>query len=189
MLFFSNPFQALVKVDSVRHNGILVFILEIFFERPVLTIRSKGMSSDSDDSPAGSDGGSDRNQAINSVKGPAISLMVLGGMSAMWHSVSVVLNIFGLGGGMLIGDKSGQYPQLMLQGGLGIVVGAIGLACAIVIILGAIKMMKLESYGFAMASAIIAMVPCLWPCCCLGLPIGIWALVVLCSAEVKSSFR
>ena len=145
------------------------------------------MSSDSDDSPAGSDGGSDRNQAINSVKGPAIGLMVIGGVGVMWQSVSVALNIFGSSIGML--DGSGQYPQLVLQGGLGIVIGAISIACSIVIILGAIKMMKLESYGFAMASAIIAMVPCIWPCCCVGLPIGIWALVVLCSAEVKSSFQ
>ena len=45
--------------------------------------------SSSDDSPAGSDGGSDRDKAINSVKGPAISLIVIGGMSGMWHSVSV----------------------------------------------------------------------------------------------------
>ena len=44
-------------------------------------------------------------------------------------------------------DGSGQYPQLVLQGGLGIVIGAISIACSIVIILGAIKMMKLESYG------------------------------------------
>ena len=145
------------------------------------------MSSDSDDSPAGSDGGSDRNRAINSVKGPAISLIVIGGMGVMWGSVTVVMNIFGSSIGML--DGSGQYPQLMLQGGLGIVQGAISLACSIVIILGAIKMMKLESYGFAMASAIIAMVPCFSPCCCLGLPIGIWALVVLSNAEVKSCFH
>ena len=147
------------------------------------------MSSDSDDSPAGSDGGSDRNKAINSVKGPAIGLMVTGGMGVMYSCLILAGATFTFGGGMLIADKSGQYPQLMMQGGLGIVQGAIGLACSIVILLGALKMMKLESYGFAMASAIIAMAPCLSPCCCVGLPIGIWALVMLCNAEVKSSFQ
>jgi hypothetical protein len=33
------------------------------------------------------------------------------------------------------------------------------------------------------------MIPYISPCCCLGLPIGIWALVVLNNEQVKSSFR
>jgi hypothetical protein len=32
-------------------------------------------------------------------------------------------------------------------------------------------------------------VPCISPCCLVGLPIGIWALVVLNKPEVKSSFH
>ncbi len=51
------------------------------------------------------------------------------------------------------------------------------------------KMKKLESYGLAMAASIIAMIPCLSPCCLIGLPIGIWALVVLSKPEVKSAFH
>jgi hypothetical protein len=35
---------------------------------------------------------------------------------------------------------------------------------------------------------VVAMVPCLSPCCILGLPLGIWALIVLMKPEVKSSF-
>ena len=33
------------------------------------------------------------------------------------------------------------------------------------------------------------MVPCISPCCLVGLPIGIWALVVLNKPEVKGSFH
>jgi hypothetical protein len=40
-----------------------------------------------------------------------------------------------------------------------------------------------------MAASIIAMIPCVSPCCLLGLPIGIWALVVLMKPEVKSAFH
>jgi hypothetical protein len=32
------------------------------------------------------------------------------------------------------------------------------------------------------------MIPCISPCCLLGLPIGIWALVVLLKPEVKAAF-
>jgi hypothetical protein len=38
-------------------------------------------------------------------------------------------------------------------------------------------------------AAILAMVPCLTPCCFLGLPVGIWALVVLNRAKIKSEFH
>jgi hypothetical protein len=56
------------------------------------------------------------------------------------------------------------------------------------ILFGALKMMRLQSYGWAMAAAILAVIPCLSPCCCLGIPFGIWALVVLSKPEVKAAF-
>jgi predicted PurR-regulated permease PerM len=56
------------------------------------------------------------------------------------------------------------------------------------ILFGALKMMHLQSYGWAMAAAILAVIPCLSPCCCLGIPFGIWALVVLSKPEVKAAF-
>jgi len=49
-------------------------------------------------------------------------------------------------------------------------------------------MMKLNNYGLCIAASIAALVPCLTPCCCLGLPAGVWALVVLCKPEVKAAF-
>ena len=76
-----------------------------------------------------------------------------------------------------------------LQDRVAVVTGVINLLVGIVVIVGAVKMKNLESYGFAMASAIIAMVPCISPCCLLGLPFGIWALVVLSDAGVKAAFR
>jgi len=37
-------------------------------------------------------------------------------------------------------------------------------------------------------ASILAMVPCISPCCLLGIPIGIWALVVLMKPEVQQAF-
>jgi hypothetical protein len=54
---------------------------------------------------------------------------------------------------------------------------------------GALKMKNLENFGLSMAAAIIAIIPCFGPCCCLGIPVGIWSLVVLNKPEVKSAFR
>ena len=49
-------------------------------------------------------------------------------------------------------------------------------------------MQKLQNYQFALTASIVAMVPCISPCCVFGLPFGIWALVVLNKPEVKSQF-
>jgi hypothetical protein len=59
----------------------------------------------------------------------------------------------------------------------------------IVVLIGASKMKALENYGFAMAASIIALIPCIGPCCGLGIPFGIWSLVVLSDPIVKSSFK
>jgi hypothetical protein len=61
---------------------------------------------------------------------------------------------------------------------------------AVLIIVGGIKMLKLENYALSMAAAIVAMIPCCSSCCCLiGLPMGIWALVALNDPNVKIAFK
>lgn len=82
-----------------------------------------------------------------------------------------------------------QAMMNMFSGGVGLVFNVIGTILGAVIIMGALKMKNLQSYGFAMTAAIIAMIPCCSPCCLLGLPFGIWALVVMMKPEVKAAFR
>jgi hypothetical protein len=77
----------------------------------------------------------------------------------------------------------------MMTGTMGVVNVIVGLVCSILVILGAIRMKNLQSYGLAMTSAILALIPCTSPCCILGVPFGIWALVVLSKPEVKAAFR
>jgi DNA-directed RNA polymerase subunit RPC12/RpoP len=57
------------------------------------------------------------------------------------------------------------------------------------LILSGQRMRNLQSYWFAVGSSVLAMVPCVSPCCSLGLPIGIWSLAVLWNEEVKRAFR
>ena len=71
---------------------------------------------------------------------------------------------------------------------MGIVFRVIGILVCIFIFYSALKMKKLENYGLCMGASIVAMIPCISPCCLIGLPIGIWALVVLNKPEVKASF-
>ena len=121
------------------------------------------------------------------VKGPAIFLMVVGGIGIALQVVALLLNLLGVGMGAAGGG--GNANLQMLQGGIGIVFSIIGMIVGVVILLGAMKMMKLQSYGFAMAVSILAMLPCISPCCLIGLPAGIWALIVLLKPEVKAAFN
>ena len=66
-----------------------------------------------------------------------------------------------------------------------LIIGLI-LAVQITIIVGGLKMRKFESYRLAMTSSILLLLPCTF--CWLGLPIGIWGLVVLCLRPVREAF-
>jgi GYF domain 2 len=131
-------------------------------------------------------------RAKDAVSGPAIGLMVTAGLGVAGGLVGLVLTLARWGAAP---EMPGMDPQLahMIQvfayGPLGIVTKIVGLAISLFVLYGAIKMQKLAGYGFALAAAIVALIPCFSPCCLIGLPIGIWALVVLSKPEVKSQFE
>ena len=122
------------------------------------------------------------------VNGPAIGLIVVAILGVILQIVSLIFN---LAGASFL--ASSQMPREawanMFSGTIGVVTSIIGILVSGLILVGAMKMKKLESYGLAMAVSIIAMIPCFSPCCLIGLPIGIWAVVVLSKPEVKSAFH
>lgn len=79
-----------------------------------------------------------------------------------------------------------QIVQSAQSGGL--VINFLVLATSAFVIFGARKMRKLESHGLAVAASVVALLPCVGPCCCVGLPVGIWSLIVLMKDEIKTAF-
>jgi predicted Zn finger-like uncharacterized protein len=124
--------------------------------------------------------------AASAVAAPAISLIAL---ACLDYVLIIVGLVMGLAGVQPFPTQGGQGPAA--AGGTNIVgqilSTIVGLCCATIILLGAMKMKKLEGFGYAMASSILAMLPC-GNCCCFGLPLGIWAIVVLNKPEVKDAF-
>jgi hypothetical protein len=59
----------------------------------------------------------------------------------------------------------------------------------VAIALGSISMLRLKSYSSAYLAAILSLIPLCSPCVLLGIPFGIWALVLLNRPEVKQRFR
>lgn len=64
----------------------------------------------------------------------------------------------------------------------------IWIATGLAMVLGFVSMIRLRSYRSAMAAAILSVIPCCSPCLFLGIPFGIWAIILLVRPEVKESF-
>jgi hypothetical protein len=142
---------------------------------------------------------SDRAAALDKVKVPAIGLIV----SA---SISLLMSLWSLIRIGSVGEQIQQMDQVLSQMGnpqlqqfmdqfTHFLTGPFAVAnylfqivIAALILVGALKMLKLKSYQFAYAAAILSVIPCITPCCgwILGLIFGIWAMTVL--GKVKSYF-
>jgi hypothetical protein len=84
-----------------------------------------------------------------------------------------------------------EFIQQMKKSSAGPVVAAIQSAFVLtnlLIIGGAVQMMRFKTWGFALAASIIAMLNFGTFCCVLGLPVGIWSLVILLRPDVKQAF-
>jgi hypothetical protein len=125
--------------------------------------------------------------AAEQVNGPAIGLMVVSILEVAFAGLSLLFHLIGVS---ILGmnQTSNQPLANLMSGTVGILTSIFVLLLGGVILVGAVKMKKLENYGLAMAASIIAMLPCS-ACCIAGLPIGIWSLVVLSKPEVKSAFH
>ena len=119
----------------------------------------------------------DKLQAVRQrTRAPGIGLMIAGlincGVALLllltWSIVSVT--------------SGATSPGAVITGIVGIILAAMGLLTFV----GAQRMMRLQSYGLAVAAGVLQLVPS--PGSLLGLPIGIWALIVLTRHEVHVAF-
>jgi hypothetical protein len=139
--------------------------------------------------PGGGYGGPPNFNAAEKTNLPGLFLMIFSGI---WMALMVVGVLFNLLGGGLAAAGAGNGADAggaVVSMAAGLVGNIIFLLLSAVVFFGGMKMRNLESYGLSMAAAIIACIPCCSPCYILGIPFGIWALVVLNDAQVKAAFR
>jgi hypothetical protein len=122
------------------------------------------------------------------VQGPATGLLIT---AVIGFLAAIAAIIWTVGFAGAFAAQQGQLPwgNLIMSSSWTFVSSGVGIAMSVLIFVAALKMKKLENHGLAMTASIIAMLPCVSPCCLVGLPIGIWALVVLSKPEVKSAFH
>ncbi len=133
--------------------------------------------------------------AAGAVQGPATALLVTGILGAIAVLIGGALAMSGVGATAPAGDLPPELQKVVemlrqLQSPAMVAIDSIiKLAVAGLIIFASSRLKKLESFPVVVTAAILAMVPCTSPCCCVGLPVGIWVLVAIFKQDVKSSFR
>jgi len=123
------------------------------------------------------------------VSGPAIGLLVTGIIGAVFSVIALISISIGTGLSRFYDSDFAEEYLDLYEGAAGMGSSFVGILVAAFIIYAALKMKDLTQYGLVVAASILAMIPCISPCCLIGLPIGIWCLVVLTKPEVKAAFH
>ena len=124
---------------------------------------------------------------------PGIALAVIGLFSIFTHlalgaitllsAVSVVLQL-------LSGDvDSASWMSFLTGTGWQLVLFAVYFFASFIVTFAGMRLRNARSAGIVYLGALIAIVPCCAGACwCFGLPVGIWAIVVMQDPQVKAAF-
>jgi hypothetical protein len=125
--------------------------------------------------------------AASRLAGPAIALMVVASLHLVLACIGLPFSIYEMT--QAGGPRPGPFGDAGGNPVANIIGGVIAMAIQAFILFGAFQMKSASNYGVSMAVAILSLIPCCSSCLILGIPFGIWALIVLMDPEVKSAFR
>lgn len=80
-----------------------------------------------------------------------------------------------------------QAQDKTLEKAMSGVFGTLGMIGNCLVLMAGLMMKKLKSWGLCLTGSIFAIV--MNGCCCVGMPLGIWALIVLSNRDVKAGFE
>ena len=109
---------------------------------------------------------------------PATALVIMSSIQSVLLSISLFSFTFMLNRGKIIGNEP-----------LAIIGGLTYLVALIVICVGAAKMGHLESLRMAHISAILSCIPAVSPFYVIGIPFGIWSLILLGNPKIQAAFE
>ena len=75
-----------------------------------------------------------------------------------------------------------------MENAINIATSVLALVGNLIVLVAGLRMKVLKSYALCIAGSIVALIPYVTSCCCLGLIPGIWSLVTLSNADVKAGF-
>jgi hypothetical protein len=129
--------------------------------------------------------------AAQAVRGPAIGLIVTGILSGFLALAAAASSIAGFVFGDDRWDYYGRYrPGEGVVGlGVSLTMAATWLLVAGFILYAGLQMSRLRSRELCLVASVLAMIPCTACCCVVGIPMGLWALIVLNRPDVRAAFR
>jgi hypothetical protein len=125
-------------------------------------------------------------EAREQLRIPALGIKITAVVGAVLQFAWIGMLILGVGGEMVQGGEDAM--PVLFGGGIQIAGSFLGILVGIFLWIGATRMEALRSYNLCLVAAILALIPCLSPCCLITLPFGVWALVMLIRPEVKEAF-
>jgi hypothetical protein len=141
-----------------------------------------------EDRPRGSRG---RERAAERCNLPAI-FMIITGCLGLLHAVArtaydwtIGIQELKKGNVGVMGNNDPAMKDIMM---VAIIVGPIlNVLWSLIVLFGGIQLKRMRSRGFVIFASIFGFLPCSI-CCILGIPFGIWTLVVVCNDDVKRHF-
>lgn len=130
------------------------------------------------------------NDIISQLKMPAIGLILVGSINFLVGLLTLLSGLLRLAGFSEDKVPTAEAERLgyYVGTGFGYGLGFFSLILAPIIIYGGMKMLSGQKLGLAKTAAILAIVPLSSCCFVLGIPFGVWALIVLRKPEVKAFF-
>lgn len=125
----------------------------------------------------------DPSYARAKVSGPAIVLITLSALTVGLLVLALIVDVWLIASGLAA--QAGQEDSAIF---VRIVWSLLMLGANGVILVGALRMKDLRSRALCQAACILALIPCLGPSFILGIPFGIWGLIVLNDPAVAQSF-
>jgi hypothetical protein len=129
--------------------------------------------------------------SVSPTRGPAIALMVVSILFIVMLFVAMLFELWLITSGTAAEMETrnplvdSKEQEVALRIGFSIFL----MILHSVVLFGAVSMLRMRNLGMAYTAAIISVIPCCSGCYVIGIPFGIWALVVLNNPEVRSRFQ
>ena len=128
------------------------------------------------------------------LKVPGVALIVVGSIGMLLMGGYGIINLIAVLSGALPPpppEMQGVELQSYHVGVYGAVIMIpLNALLQILVIFGGIAVVRAKGRGMAMTGAVLSVIPCLSSSLCmLGIPFGIWSLIVLSDSNVKQLFR
>ncbi len=144
---------------------------------------------------ASASGSASREAILSQTKPAGICLIVFGALMALLAVVNVITQAISGGQTQQLPPEAPEWMkqamkwQTDMPAAVQYGLAAISVLIFALVILGGVKMLQLRARGLVMTAAVLVMIPCFTSCCCfLGLPLGIWVIVLINRPEVRNQF-